>query len=191
VYRPDTGYIEVICGPMFCGKSTELMRILKREKIAKRKVQVFKPKIDNRYSKGNITNHDGQELNSEVVCDSAELFDSVTKDTEVIGIDEINFFDAGIEQVCVNLAKSGKKVIIAGLDTNFRGEPFNQSIANLLARAEFVTKLQAVCVKCGAPATRTQRLVNGRPAKKSDPLILVGGHEAYEARCARCHEIDS
>jgi len=186
LYRP--GYIEVISGCMFAGKTEELIRRIKVFEFAKKNVLVFKPAIDNRYSDTRVVSHAGSSTESIVVPDSISILDFVKEDTDVVAIDEVQFFDAQIILVCDYLAKQGKRVMVAGLDTDFRAEPFGV-MPQLITDAEFVTKLTAVCTKCGAPATRTQRIVNGYPARYSDPIILVGAAESYEARCRHCHEI--
>lgn len=184
----DTGSVEVICGSMYSGKSEELIRRVKRAKIARLKVQVFKPKVDNRYGVVNVVSHGGEETEAFPVQDSGVLFTLVEEDTRVVAIDEAQFFDSGLVDVCRRLADQGKRVIVAGLDMDFRGQPFGPTPA-LMAMAEYVDKLQAICIKCGNPASRTQRLVNGKPAKATEPTILIGASESYEARCRRCHEV--
>jgi thymidine kinase len=187
MYGPkDHGWIEVVVGPMYSGKSEELIRRIKRAKIAKQQVQVFKPVIDNRYSKTDVVSHDG--VKTEAIClhRSSEILRLVKEETEVIAIDEAQFFDDGIIEVCQELADQGRRVVCAGLDMDFRGEPFGP-MPELLSIAEFVDKIQAICVVCGNPATRTQRLIDGKPAGYSDPVVLVGAQEAYEARCRKCH----
>ncbi|NTW90834.1 MAG: thymidine kinase [Erysipelotrichaceae bacterium] len=186
MYRP--GYIEVISGCMFAGKTEELIRRIKTLEFAKKNVLVFKPAIDNRYSNTKVVSHAGSSVESIVVPDARSILDFVKDDTDVIAIDEIQFFDEDVLLVCDYLAKKGKRVMCAGLDTDFRAEPFGV-MPRLITDAEFVTKLTAVCMKCGAPATRTQRLVNGKPAQYTDPIIMVGAAEAYEARCRQCHEV--
>jgi len=186
MYRP--GYIEVISGCMFAGKTEELIRRIKTLEFAKKNVLVFKPALDNRYSNTKVVSHAGSSVESIVVPDARSILDFVKDDTDVIAIDEIQFFDEDVLLVCDYLAKKGKRVMCAGLDTDFRAEPFGV-MPRLITDAEFVTKLTAVCMKCGAPATRTQRLVNGKPAQYSDPIIMVGAAEAYEARCRHCHEV--
>ncbi len=186
MYRP--GYIEVISGCMFAGKTEELIRRIKTLEFAKKNVLVFKPAIDNRYSNTKVVSHAGSSVESIVVPDARSILDFVKDDTDVIAIDEIQFFDEDVLLVCDYLAKKGKRVMCAGLDTDFRSEPFGV-MPRLITDAEFVTKLTAVCMKCGAPATRTQRLVNGKPAQFTDPIIMVGAAEAYEARCRHCHEV--
>lgn len=187
MYGPkDHGWIEIVVGPMYSGKSEELIRRIKRAKIAKQKVQVFKPIIDDRYSKSDVVSHNGDKAEAICVASSAEILSLVDADTDVIAIDEIQFFDMEIVDVCKKLADKNKRVVCAGLDMDFRGEPFGP-VPKLLAMAEFVDKIQAICVVCGNPATRTQRLINGKPANYTDPIVLVGAHEAYEARCRKCH----
>lgn len=185
-YRP--GWVEVISGCMFAGKTEELIRRIKVLEFAKKNILVFKPAIDNRYSETKVVSHAGSSVDSIVISNSAEILNYVTPETDVIAIDEVQFFDENVAEVCDYLAKSGKRVMVAGLDTDFKGEPFGM-MSILITEAEFVTKLTAVCNKCGAPATRTQRLVNGNPASWNDPLILVGASESYEARCRHCHEV--
>jgi len=184
----DMGWVEVICGSMYSGKSEELIRRVKRAKIARLKIQVFKPLLDNRYADNNVVSHTGSQEEAVAVEDSGVLFAKVEPDTQVVAIDEAQFFDMGLVDVCRRLADQGKRVIVAGLDMDFRGLPFGPTPA-LMATAEYVDKLQAICMKCGNPANRTQRLVNGKPARASEPTILVGASEAYEARCRRCHEV--
>lgn len=184
----DSGWIEVITGSMFSGKSEELIRRVKRAKIARQTVQVFKPMLDNRYSEEEVVSHNGEKVRAVGVDSAAAVLAAARPETEVVAIDEVQFFDREIVKVCSWLANMGKRVIVAGLDQDFRGEPFG-SVPELLALAEYVTKLQAICVKCGNPASRTQRLVNGRPAAYDDPVILVGAQEHYEARCRKCHEV--
>ncbi len=189
MYRPSNhGWIEVIVGPMYSGKSEELIRRLKRAEIARQKIQVFKPGIDDRYSIDEVVSHNGEKLRGECIQSSQEIFKLLKEDTEVVGIDEVQFIDDGVVDVARQLANKGLRVIAAGLDMDFRGEPFGPT-PNLMAIAEFVDKLTAVCVICGSPANRTQRLINGKPANYQDPIILVGATESYEARCRRHHEV--
>jgi thymidine kinase len=173
---------------MFSGKTEELIRRVKRAQIARKRVQVFKPAIDTRYSVEHVASHDGVRAQAIVVTTAAELADRIDETTEVVAIDEIQFLDLPVIQLCEMLASHGKRVIVAGLDQDFRGESFGP-MPELMARAEHVDKLQAICVVCGAPASRTQRLINGRPASYHDPIILVGATEAYEARCRSCHDV--
>ena len=184
----NTGWIEVICGSMFSGKSEELIRRVRRVQIAKKKVQVFKPTIDDRYDVQHIYSHNGTKVEAINVVESKEIMEKVEPDTEVIAIDEAQFYDHDIVSICQKFADQGRRVIIAGLDQDFRGEPFGP-IPQLLAIAEYVDKLQAICMICGNTASRTQRLVNGQPAKYSDPTILIGAKESYEARCRKCHVV--
>ncbi len=184
----NTGWIEVICGSMFSGKSEELIRRVRRVQIAKKKVQVFKPTIDDRYDIQHIYSHNGTKVEAINVVKSREILETVEPDTEVIAIDEAQFYDHDIVSICQKFADQGRRVIIAGLDQDFRGEPFGP-IPKLLAIAEYVDKLQAICMVCGNTASRTQRLVNGQPAKYSDPTILIGAKESYEARCRKCHVV--
>ncbi|MFC4769434.1 thymidine kinase [Effusibacillus consociatus] len=173
---------------MFSGKSEELIRRTKRARIAKQKVQVFKPAIDNRYHITAVVSHAGEKEEAAAVKDCAHLRSLIEADTEVIAIDEVQFMDEGIVDLVMELANSGKRVILAGLDQDFRGEPFGP-MPVLMSLAEYVDKLQAICVKCGNPASRTQRLIDGRPALYSDPIIQIGAAESYEARCRHCHEV--
>lgn len=184
----NKGWIEVICGSMFSGKSEELIRRIRRARYARQKVQVFKPTIDKRYSSVDVVSHNGTKVKAVSVEHPEEILDSIDADTEVVAIDEVQFFNNDIVAVCEELACRGLRVIVAGLDTDFRGEPFGPT-PKLMAVAEYVEKLQAICVKCGNPASRTQRLVNGEPAPYDGPTILVGASENYEARCRHCHEV--
>lgn len=187
MYGPkDHGWIEVIVGPMYSGKSEELIRRIKRAKIARQNVIVFKPAIDDRYSKTDVVSHDGIKEEAISIGSSMEILNYINDDVDVIALDEVQFFDDRVVEICKKLADGNKRVICAGLDMDFRGEPFG-CVPKLLAMAEFVDKLQAICMVCGNPATRTQRLVNGIPAKYSEPVVLVGAKEKYEARCRRCH----
>lgn len=182
------GWLEVISGCMFAGKTEELIRRVKVLEFAKKKVMVFKPSIDNRYSDTRVVSHAGSSLDGIVVASAKEILDHVTDDVDTVAIDEVQFFDDAIAEVCDYLAQQGKRVMVAGLDMDFKGQPFGV-MPILITEAEFVTKLTAVCSCCGAPGTRTQRLVNGQPASWNDPLILVGASESYEARCRHCHEM--
>jgi thymidine kinase len=182
------GHVEVICGSMFCGKTDELIRRLRRATIARQKVQVFKPAIDGRYSLEKVTSHAGSEFAATPLALSKEVLQSLEEDTTVEAIDEAQFFDENIINVVDELAERGLRVIVAGLDLNFKGEPFG-CMPVLMARAERVDKLQAICMVCGEPASRTQRLVNGKPARYDDPVIIVGAAELYEARCRTHHEV--
>jgi len=187
MYGPKNhGWVEVIIGPMYSGKSEELIRRIRRIKIAKQKVQVFKPEIDNRYSNVDVVSHCGAKIEAVSVIDSTQILGLLDEDTQVVAIDEVQFFDNGIIDVITTLADNNKRVICAGLDMDFRGVPFGP-IPTLLAVAEFIDKIQAICVVCGNPATRTQRLINGKPAKYEDPIVLIGATESYEARCRKCH----
>ncbi|WP_442596936.1 thymidine kinase [Neobacillus sp. D3-1R] len=183
-----SGWVEVICGSMFSGKSEELIRRVRRTQFAKQNIVVFKPQLDNRYADEAVVSHNGTSTMAIPIAHSKEIFDHIDASIDVIAIDEVQFFDDEITKVVQQLADSGHRVIVAGLDQDFRGEPFGP-IANLLSIAELVTKLQAVCAVCGSPASRTQRLINGRPASFHDPIILVGASEAYEPRCRHHHEV--
>lgn len=186
--KPNGGWIEVICGSMFSGKTEELIRRVRRARIARQKVQVFKPAIDTRYAEREVASHNGMQWEAIPVKDTAQLRALVEPDTTVVALDEVQFFDDGVVALCEELARQGKRVIAAGLDMDFRGEPFGP-MPPLMARAERVSKLQAICMVCGGPASRTQRIINGQPAAYDDPVILVGADEAYEARCRGCHEV--
>lgn len=182
------GWIEVISGCMFAGKTEELIRRIKILQYAKKNIVVIKPTIDDRYSEDEIASHSGYRVKSINANNALDILKHVKKNTEVVAIDEVQFFNEDIIDVMEYLADKGIRVMAAGLDRDFRGEPFGV-MPELITRAEFVTKLNAVCVKCGAPATRTQRLVNGEPASYKDPIVLVGASEAYEARCRHCHKV--
>jgi len=182
------GSIECICGGMFSGKSEELIRRVRRAAYGKQKVQVFKPMIDNRYDVDSVVSHDGKSIEARPIEWSKDILNLVEEDTDVVAIDEIQFFDDSIVTVVKILADHGKRVIFAGLDMDFRGEPFHP-VPELMAIAESVTKLNAICVICGNPASRTQRLIDGKPAAYTDPVIMVGAAESYEARCRDCHEV--
>lgn len=185
----SSGRIEVIAGCMFSGKSEELIRRLKRAQIAKQKVIALKSSLDDRYGLETITSHSGSKLESALVSSPSDVLRiAEEKQIEVVGIDEVQFFDVSIIAVAEYLAGKGVRVILAGLDQDFRGEPFGP-IPGLLALAEDVMKLTAVCMVCGRPATRTQRIVNGRPARYDDPVVMVGAAESYEARCREHHVV--
>jgi thymidine kinase len=182
------GWVEVVCGSMFSGKTEELIRRVRRAQIARQKVQVFKPVIDDRYGVQKITSHNGLYVEALPIESAEVILDLVEPDTTVVALDEIQFFDWQIAHVCSELAERGVRVIAAGLDMDFRGEPFGP-MPVLMAEAEMVDKLQAICVSCGRPASRTQRLIDGKPASYDDPVILVGASEVYEARCRHCHQV--
>ena len=177
-----TGWIEVICGSMFSGKTEELIRRVHRAEYARQKIQVFKPKIDDRYDKEQIVSHSQMKTPSVIVVTSQDIHKQVKYDTEVVAIDEVQFFDDKFVDICSKLADSGKRVIVSGLDQDYRGIPFGP-MPQLLAIAEYVTKLNAICVKCGNPASRTQRLSHDKDT------IVVGASDIYEARCRNCHEV--
>jgi thymidine kinase len=186
--KHHAGIIEVVCGSMFSGKTDELIRRLRRATIARQKVQVFKPAVDTRYAIQKVTSHAGSEYDAMPIASSAQLIENLRPDTTVVGIDEAQFFDEGIVEVADDLAGRGIRVIVAGLDTDFRAEPFG-CMPVFMAKAERVDKLQAICMVCGEPASRTQRLVDGRPAHYHDPVVIVGASEMYEARCRRHHVV--
>ncbi len=185
---PKEGWIEVICGSMFAGKTEELIRRIKRIDYAKKEVHVFRPKIDNRYSDTEVVSHSNYRYTANVIEHADEIMDFVTETTYAVAIDEAQFFDKKLIQVCEYLADHGIRVIVAGLDKDFRGEVFG-IMGELVVKAEYVHKLAAICNSCGKPATRTQRLINGEPANYNDPIVLVGASEAYEPRCRHCHEV--
>lgn len=180
------GLVEVITGSMFCGKTDELIRRLRRATIARQTVQVFKPVIDNRYAVEKVISHAGSDYDAVPIESSADILGRLRPDTTVIGIDEAQFFDMGLIQIVQQLADQGMRVIVAGLDSDFRGEPFGP-MPLLMALAERVDKLHAICMICGESASRTQRLVNGSPAHYHDPIVIVGAAEMYEARCREHH----
>ncbi|MDN4071562.1 thymidine kinase [Fictibacillus terranigra] len=184
----QNGWVEVICGSMFSGKSEELIRRVRRAKYGKLEVQVFKPLIDDRYSEESVVSHNGTAVIAQPVGKSVDILKNVSPDTEVVAIDEVQFFDEDVISVVQELADHGIRVIVAGLDQDFRGEPFGP-MPKLMALAESVTKLHAICMVCGSPASRTQRLIDGKPASYDDPIILVGASESYEPRCRHCHEV--
>lgn len=182
------GWVEVICGPMFSGKTEEIIRRIRRLEYAKKNVLAFKPVIDNRYSSDEIVSHNKTKAKSINISCAREILDFVKDDTHSVVIDEAQFLDDEIVLVAQYLADRGIRVIIGGLDTDFRGEPFGP-MPEILSIAEFVTKLTAICVKSGQPATRTQRLINGKPASYNDPIVLVGASESYEPRARDYHEV--
>lgn len=179
--RSSEGWVEVICGPMFSGKSEELIRRVTRSKIARIPVQVFKPQLDDRYAEAAVVSHSAWSIDAQPVASSTELVRAVAEQTRVIGIDEGQFFDEDLVEVVDNLAATGKQVIVAGLDTDYLRRPF-EPIPSLSDRAEYVTKMLAVCHRCGGPALYTQRLL------RSDDLVVLGALDAYEARCRMCYD---
>lgn len=182
------GHIELVCGSMFSGKSEELIRRVRRAQIAKQNVLVFANAIDVRYGNATIASHNGANLDAQPIRRAAEIWEYWNDAVNVVAIDEAQFFDWEIAEVVAQLAQRGVRVIIAGLDTDFRGEPFGP-MPILMAQAEQVDKLNAICMVCGGPASRTQRLVNGEPAAYDDPLVVVGANEMYEARCRQHHQV--
>ncbi|MCF7925724.1 MAG: thymidine kinase [Candidatus Izimaplasma sp.] len=182
------GWIEVICGPMFAGKTEELLRRVRRLEYAKKNIVVFKPTIDDRYANNEVVSHNNSRTKSVNIAYARQIFDYINKETDVVAIDEIQFLDEEVVKIVDFLAERKIRVIVSGLDKDFRGEPFS-FMPKLLAIAEYVTKLTAICVKCGRPATRTQRLVDKKPARYQDPIVLIGAEESYEARCRRCHKV--
>ena len=186
---PTGGWIEVISGVMFSGKSEELIRRVRRAVIARKKVQVFKSHLDARYAGiYQVSSHDGRTVEAVPVDTTEQIATRLDGDTQVVGIDEAQFLDSGIVELTTSLAQRGLRVIVAGTDLDFRGEPFG-SMPQLMAIAELVDKLHAICVICGGPASRNQRLIGGKPARYDSPTIMVGGEETYEARCRSCHRV--
>ncbi|MEN8240867.1 MAG: thymidine kinase [Chloroflexota bacterium] len=184
----EFGSVEVITGSMFCGKTDEMIRRLRRATIAKQNVQVFKPEIDKRYDSGKVVSHAGSQFDASPIAGSADILTTLKPDTTVVAIDEAQFIDVGIVEVVNQLAEKGLRVIVGGLDLDFRGEPFGM-MPKLISQAEEVDKLHAICMVCGEDASRTQRLVNGKPAHFDDPVVIVGADELYEARCRKCHVV--
>ena len=184
----STGWIEVVTGSMFSGKTEELVRRIRRATIAKQHVQVFKPKLDHRYGTNKITSHAGANFTATPVDSSKEILELLNKETTIVAVDEAQFFDKELTEVCSKLASKGIRVIVAGLDQDFRGDPFGP-MPIILALAEQVSKLHAICVVCGRDASRTQRMIDGRPAYYDEPTVVVGGSESYEARCRTHHDV--
>jgi thymidine kinase len=182
------GSVEVITGSMFSGKTDELIRRLRRATIARQRVQVFKPALDTRYAEEKVTSHAGTDFEARPVSAASEMLGLLMESTTVVGIDEAQFFDDDIGRVVQHMADRGVRVIVAGLDTNFRGEPFGP-MPMLMAMAERVDKLHAICMVCGEEASRTQRLIDGRPARRNEPVVVVGASELYEARCRQHHQV--
>ena len=183
------GWIECICGSMFSGKSEELLRRIKRGVIAKQKILLFKPSIDNRYEENMVSTHNGNSYESVNIDKAEQIYNYIIdKKYDIIGIDEVQFFDEKIVEVINKLADDGIRVIVAGLDMDFKAEPFHP-MPEIMAVSEMVTKLHAVCNKCGKEASRSQRLIDGEPARYDDPIVVIGASESYEARCRHCHEI--
>jgi thymidine kinase len=186
--KHHTGSIEIITGSMFCGKTEELIRRLRRATIARQKVQVFKPAIDDRYADEKVTSHSGSEFDALPIDSAADIMTKLNEGTTVVAVDEAQFFEADILSVTQELADQGMRVIVGGLDLDFRGEPFGP-MPELMAKAERVDKLHAICMICGEPASRTQRLVDGEPAHYDDPVVVVAASELYEARCRKHHRV--
>jgi thymidine kinase len=186
--KHNTGSIEVITGSMFCGKTDEMIRRLRRATIAKQMVQVFKPAIDNRYDQIKVVSHAGTNYDAIPIRKAADIRDKLETNTTVVAIDEAQFLDDELVPLVKELAAKGIRVIVAGLDLDFRGEPFGP-MPLIMAEAEEVDKLHAICIVCGGLASRTQRLVNGHPANYNDPIVIVGADEMYEARCREHHEV--
>lgn len=184
----NSGYIEVICGPMFAGKTEELIRRITRMEYAKRKFIVFKPRIDNRYSETEISSHNLRKIKAINIDSPSDIYNYLDDSYQSVVIDEVQFFDERMLEIVADLASKGLRVICAGLDMDFKGKPFG-IMPELLAIAEKVTKLSAICVCCGCDATRTQRLIDGHEAYDDDPIVLVGAKESYEARCRKCHKV--
>lgn len=186
--KHHAGRLELICGSMFSGKTEELIRRVRRAIIARQHVQVFKPRLDTRYGISDITSHDGQTVHAQTVDNCHKIQRLLEPQTTVVAIDEIQFFEPDVVQLVEGLANRGLRVLAAGLDLDFRGEPFGP-MPQLLCHAEYVTKLHAICVVCGEPATRSQRLVNGAPAHYNEPVVQIGAEESYEARCRDHHVV--
>ena len=182
------GKLTVVCGSMFAGKSEELIRLARRALYAKRKIQVFKPSIDDRYHQTMVVSHQGISFEAETVNGVNELRKKLQSDVQMVLIEEVQFFDISIVELCVELADKGVEVIVAGLDQDFRRQPFGP-MASLLIAADEVVKLRAICMKCGQTASHTYRMVDGKPARWDDPIVLIGATESYEARCRSCFEI--
>ena len=186
--KQKEGWIEVITGPMFAGKTEELLRRIKRLEYAKKNIILFKPSIDNRYAEDNVISHNKNKARSINISESSDILKYVNKSTDVVAIDEVQFLDEAVIAVIDFLAENGIRVMVSGLDMDFRGEPFSM-MPTLLSMAEKVDKLTAVCLICGEPATRTQRIIDGKPARYYDPIVLIGAEENYEARCRKCHKV--
>jgi thymidine kinase len=186
--QPRGGWVELICGSMFSGKTEELIRRVRRAEIARQTVQVFKPMLDDRYAKSSVWSHSGVHCEAETIERANQIMKLLRPNTNVAAIDEVQFLDWAVADVARVLAERGLRVIVAGLDLDFRGEPFGP-MPLMMAEAEMVDKLHAICVVCGAPASRSQRLINGEPANYSDPVVMVGAKEVYEARCRDCHQV--
>lgn len=186
--RHEGGRVEVITGSMFSGKSEELIRRLRRAEIAQQKIQVFKPSIDTRFAESKVTSHAGTQFEATPIKSAADLLPLLDADTTVVAIDEAQFFDPEISSIVQDLAGRGLRVLVAGLDTDFRGEPFGP-MPVLMAQAERVDKVNAICMVCGNQASRTQRLIDGAPAHHDEPVVVVGASELYEARCRQHHEV--
>ena len=187
-YNSECGRIEVVCGPMFAGKTEEIIRRITRMEYAKKNFIVFKPLIDNRYSNDEVVSHSKYKKKAINIASSKDILKYITDDIQAVVIDEVQFFDDGVVAIAQQLADEGLRVICAGLDLDFKGKPFGV-IPQLLAVAERVTKLTAICVCCGEEATRTQRIINGKEAYEDDPVVLVGANESYESRCRSCHKV--
>ncbi len=187
--KNSKGVLEVICGSMFSGKSEELIRRLKRAEFAKLSVLTFKPNLDTRHTINALTSHSGDEFKTIPLADPLMIFSYITPETDVVGIDEVQFFPPAILNVVCTLIEQGKRIILAGLDLDFRGMPFG-CMPIFMAIADQVTKLKAICISCGQEGHFTQRLVNGFPAKHDDPLIMIGAQEHYQARCRGCYSIN-
>ncbi len=187
-HKYENGYVEVISGCMFAGKTEELLRRIRVLSYGTQKIQLFKPLIDNRYDEHMVVSHNGTKHQSIQISKAKEILDHIDETSEIVAIDEVQFFDEDIVMVVDALANNGIRVMVAGLDLDFRGEPFGV-MPELITKAEFVVKLTAICTKCGAPGTRSQRNINGKPADYYDPVIMVGASESYEAVCRHCHQV--
>ncbi len=186
--KHHSGLVEVITGSMFCGKTEEMIRRLRRATIAKQRVEVFKPAIDDRYHHVKVVSHSGSDFDAIPIKKASDILEKYSKNTTVIAVDEAQFLDDELSEIVNTLAEKGIRVIVGGLDTDFRGEPFGP-MPRIIAQAERVNKLHAICMVCGELASRTQRLVNGEPAHYDDDVVIVGANELYEARCRAHHSV--
>lgn len=187
-HKYQEGFVEVISGCMFAGKTEELLRRLRVLSFGKQRIQLFKPLIDDRFDAKMVVSHAGSKQESIQIKDAKDILDYIDETSEIVAIDEVQFFDKDIVMIVDELANKGIRVMVAGLDLDFRGEPFGV-MPQLITQAEFVVKLTAICTKCGAPGTRSQRIINGKPADYYDPIIMVGASESYEAVCRHCHNV--
>ncbi len=185
----NKGWVEVICGPMFAGKTEEVIRRVRRLQYANKKVIIFKPQFDDRYSNSEIVSHNKNVVKAVEIDKAIDIFKYLTQDTDAIVVDEVQFLDNEIIDIIEFVADQGIRVIVAGLDKDFKGDPFG-NMGEIIAKADLVEKLTSICSKCGQAATRSQRLLNGEPARYEDEVLLLGASESYEPRCRHCHEVD-